>query len=251
VNKNRMAIAGMLFAALAAVLMYSLYSIKVNPGLNTLYNRFGVEMAPNMVTLVVFDWRGYDTLGECFILVCGVLALSLLFGRGLVSEPEVKTRETHHQPDVKPTLVLSYFASSLILFAIAYGIYLTLGGHITPGGGFQGGSLIASGVLLSLVVYGRRHLIPIDHNFLLKLETTGLLIYLLLGLFGLIFSGYYLYNLGVNFYSIVPSSISSLFNYPDRVNAGILPYLNIAVMLKVSAGLSTLILVLLEVKSHD
>ena len=249
-NKKRVAVAGVMFAGLALALMLSLYSIHVNPGLNLLYNHFGVEMAPNMVTLVVFDWRGYDTLGECFILVSGVLAISLLFGRGLIKEHEVR-RNPPASADVQPSLILRYFTSTLIIFVIAFGIYITLGGHITPGGGFQGGALIASGVLLSLVVYGRRHLMPLKEGFLIKLETVGLFIYMTLGLFGLLFSGFYLYNLGVNFYHLVPASIESIFNYPDVVHAGILPYLNLAVMLKVSAGLSTLLLVLLEVSEHD
>ncbi|MCX6695431.1 MAG: hypothetical protein NTU61_03970, partial [Candidatus Altiarchaeota archaeon] len=170
--------------------------------------------------------------------------------RGLLNQHEIQTTMGPGR-DVKPSLILEYFTSTLIVFAVAYGIYLTLGGHITPGGGFQGGSLIASGVLLSLVVYGRKHLVSFGHSFLIKLETLGLLIYLLLGLAGLAFSGFYLYNLGVDFYQIVPSTVENAFNYPDVVKAGILPYLNIAVMLKVSAGLSTLLLVLLEVKEHD
>ena len=249
-NKNRELAAGLLFIVLAFTMMYSLYTMKVAVGLNEIYNKFGVDMAPNMVTLVVFDWRGYDTLGECFILVSGVLAVSLLYGRGLVNEPEVKP----HPPverDVSPTLILELFTSTLIVFIIAYGIYIALGGHITPGGGFQGGSLIASGVMLSLVVYGRKHLVKLSHDFLIRLETAGLLIYLLLGLAGLAFSGFFLYNLGVNYYHLVPQSIQTIFDYPDVVHAGILPYLNIAVMLKVSAGLSTILLVLLEVKEHD
>jgi len=35
-----------------------------------------------MVTVVVFDWRGYDTLGEALILVTAVIAVLLVFGRG-------------------------------------------------------------------------------------------------------------------------------------------------------------------------
>ena len=249
-KKNRAVLAGVLFVAFALILLYSFYSIYVNPGLNLVYNMFGVDMAPNMVTLIVFDWRGFDTLGECFILVCGVLAVSLLFGRGLIRDSEAPANPPAGA-DVKPTLILQYFTSTLIVLIMAYGIYTALGGHITPGGGFQGGSLIASGVMLSLVVYGRKHLVSLSQSFLIKLETAGLLIYLLLGLCGLIFSGYYLYNLGINFYHLVPSEVETIFNYPDAVHAGILPYLNIAVMLKVSAGLSTILLVLLEVKEHD
>ncbi len=54
------------------------------PGISYLYNWVGPNIAPNMVTNVVFDWRGYDTLGEALILVSAVVVTLLIFGRGRV-----------------------------------------------------------------------------------------------------------------------------------------------------------------------
>ena len=54
------------------------------PGISYLYNWIGPHIAPNMVTNVVFDWRGYDTLGEALILVTAVVITLLIFGRGKV-----------------------------------------------------------------------------------------------------------------------------------------------------------------------
>ena len=54
------------------------------PGISYLYNWIGPHIAPNMVTNVVFDWRGYDTLGEALILVSAVVITLLIFGRGKV-----------------------------------------------------------------------------------------------------------------------------------------------------------------------
>lgn len=56
----------------------------LNPGINQIYLWVGTEIAPNMVTNVVFDWRGYDTLGEALILVTAVVVTLLIFGRGRV-----------------------------------------------------------------------------------------------------------------------------------------------------------------------
>ncbi|MFH1721899.1 MAG: MnhB domain-containing protein, partial [Candidatus Altiarchaeota archaeon] len=75
-----------------------------------------------------------------------------------------------------------------------------------------------------------------------------LVLYILLGLAGIFYGGYFLYNIGTNLYGLVPQTTAQYFNYPDITSAGIIPYLNVAVFLKVSAGLSTLLLVLLEVK---
>jgi energy-converting hydrogenase B subunit H len=54
------------------------------PGISYLYNWIGPHIAPNAVTNVVFDWRGYDTLGEALILVTAVVITLLIFGRGKV-----------------------------------------------------------------------------------------------------------------------------------------------------------------------
>lgn len=54
------------------------------PGMSYVYNWIGPQIAPNMVTNVVFDWRGYDTLGEALILVSAVVITLMIFGRGRV-----------------------------------------------------------------------------------------------------------------------------------------------------------------------
>lgn len=56
----------------------------LNPGISQIYNWIGPHIAPNSVTNVVFDWRGYDTLGEALILVSAVVVVLLIFGRGMV-----------------------------------------------------------------------------------------------------------------------------------------------------------------------
>ena len=44
-------------------------------------------------------------------------------------------------------------ANQLILFIVIFGLYVILHGHITPGGGFQGGAVIVSGVVMLLVAF--------------------------------------------------------------------------------------------------
>ena len=56
----------------------------LTPGISVIYNWIGPHIAPNAVTNVVFDWRGYDTLGEALILVSAVVVVLLVFGRGMV-----------------------------------------------------------------------------------------------------------------------------------------------------------------------
>lgn len=60
------------------------FSKIIDPGISKIYNALGTHIEPNMITLVVFDWRGYDTLGESLILVTAVVVVLLIFGRGIV-----------------------------------------------------------------------------------------------------------------------------------------------------------------------
>jgi energy-converting hydrogenase B subunit H len=79
-------IAGLALIAFAVPFFQSIINFKpmIYPGISYLYNWVGPHIAPNMVTNVVFDWRGYDTLGEALILVTAVIVTLLIFGRGQV-----------------------------------------------------------------------------------------------------------------------------------------------------------------------
>jgi energy-converting hydrogenase B subunit I len=118
-----------------------------------------------------------------------------------------------------------------------------LGGHITPGGGFQGGAMIASGVILSVLVYGIGNSpIEFSHAYIEIFESIGALGFIILGLVGLFAGGFFLYNVGTDILNIIPASIQNIFHYPDVTNAGIIPYLNIFVGLKVFVGLSAIVI---------
>ena len=145
------------------------------------------------------------------------------------------------------SIILRLFTFPISLIIILIGLNTILGGHITPGGGFQGGAMIAGGIIFCIIVYGLEESpIKISHNFIAALESAGALGYVFLGLAGLVFSGFFMYNLGVDLYNIVPSFIQNLFDYPDPIHAGIIPYLNFVVGLKVLVGLSAVVIAFLE-----
>ena len=83
-----MALATVIFAS---SLFDALYGFKnlIQPGISLVYNAIGTQLAPNMVTLVVFDWRGFDTLGESLILVTAVLVVLLIFGKGKILDKNI------------------------------------------------------------------------------------------------------------------------------------------------------------------
>lgn len=102
----------------------------------------------NMVSAANFDYRGFDTLGEEFMLVCAVTGVVVLLrgnrGEQLDARPgSIEGRAMiPHNDAVR--LISRWFAFLITLF----GLYIALHAMTTPGGGFQGGVIIASGVLL-------------------------------------------------------------------------------------------------------
>ena len=91
ITSVRSLIMGLATLIFAASLFDAIYGFKslIQPGISLVYNAIGTQLAPNMVTLVVFDWRGFDTLGESLILVTAVLVVLLVFGRGKILDKNI------------------------------------------------------------------------------------------------------------------------------------------------------------------
>lgn len=139
--------------------------------------------------------------------------------------------------------ILKLFAFPCAFILVCFGVMTILGGHITPGGGFQGGAMIAAGVILCIIVYGvEKSPINFSHDFISAIESIGAMGYIILGLVGLFTTGFFLYNVGTDFYNILPQYIVNIFHYPDPTNAGIVPYFNILVGFKVFVGLSAVVI---------
>ena len=139
--------------------------------------------------------------------------------------------------------ILKLIALPISIIIICLGIMTILGGHISPGGGFQGGAMIAAGVILSILVYGIGNSpLEFSHAYIELFESVGALGFIVLGLVGLFAGGFFLYNVGTDILNVVPASIQAIFHYPDVTNAGIIPYLNIFVGLKVFVGLSAIVI---------
>jgi energy-converting hydrogenase B subunit I len=141
------------------------------------------------------------------------------------------------------SMILKIISLPISIILICLGIMTILGGHITPGGGFQGGAMIASGIILSILVYGLGNSpLELSHTYIEVFESVGALGFIVFGLIGLFLGGFYLYNMGTDLLNVVPNAIQTVFHYPDVTNAGIIPYLNIFVGLKVFVGLSAIVI---------
>lgn len=163
--------------------------------------------ALNACFSVVFNFRGYDTMGESFILIAA-LAGSLCILRStsrkkkVVSAPKEETTEApiidniYENPAVEaPVLpkrralgvIVRYGANLFLPLACTFGGYVILHGDSSPGGGFQGGVLVASAVLLVFLGYGTQRLsTTFKESFLHSTETVAEIMYIAIGLIGII-----------------------------------------------------------------
>lgn len=147
---------------------------------------------------------------------------------------------------MNPILKIIAFPVTLLMMCI--GVMTILGGHITPGGGFQGGAMIAGAFIFCAIIYGlKENPFEFSHGFISTMESIGALGYVLLGVAGLFIAGSFLYNVGTDIYLLIPQAISQWFTYPDPTNAGIIPYLNIFVGIKVMVGLSAIVVIFMKI----
>ena len=83
-------LAAILTAIFSVTLFDAIFNISnmINPGVSNIYNALGTQIAPNLVTVVIFDFRAYDTLGESIILLTAGIVVLLIFGKGLLGDKQ-------------------------------------------------------------------------------------------------------------------------------------------------------------------
>jgi energy-converting hydrogenase B subunit I len=133
-------------------------------------------------------------------------------------------------------------ANQLILFILIFGLYVIVHGHLTPGGGFQGGAVIVSGVVMLLVAFSSKELKKsLRERVLSIMESTGALIFSILAFAGIGTVFFYNFLVGTSIFGRIPATGP---NPGDIWTGGVIPLMNLAVGLKVIAGLSAVVLAL-------
>ena len=96
---------------------------------------------------------------------------------------------------MRKTDILDVISRKLSPFILLFGLYLITYGHLSPGGGFQGGVVLASGVVLLLLCQGTQRvskLFPLPViNFT---EALGFFAFLFMGTLGVLFGSGFLSN---------------------------------------------------------
>lgn len=172
--------------------------------------------AANIVTSIVVDYRSFDTLGEVTVLFVSALGVSLVMGAG-TNRLKLK---------YAPNFILKYGTKTIVGLILITGTYIFIHGHLTPGGGFPGGSMIATALLLLYIADDQ---FKTDIKQFKIIEGTAGSLYVIAGLLGITMGGYFLMNFLPN------GTVGKLFS------AGLIPIVYILIGLKVGSELTGIV----------
>lgn len=171
----------------------------------------------NIVTSIVANYRSFDTLGEVTVLFISSFGVALLLGTKKTKRINVSAR---------PNFMLKVGSRALFAIMVMIGLFISIHGHLTPGGGFPGGTIVAASVLLLYLS---------DESFRTRvkgfkiLESIAGTLYILIGLVGLYLSGYFLEN-------FLDTGVVG-----ELLSAGIVPIVYVLIGLKVGSEVSGMI----------
>lgn len=186
--------------------------------------------ATNVVMAVTFDYRGFDTLGEEFMLFAAIFGVALLLREERTEieqtpDDELPGRAVSHTSDAIRAVGVMFVGITAL-----FGMYLTIHGHLTPGGGFQGGVVVASALLLIYLASDYKSFRRIvSKTWIQPLEAIGMAGFVMVGLLGPLQDAAFLEN-------VLPLGRSG-----NLFSAGIIPLANIAVGMAVTFGLVLLV----------
>ncbi|MDQ0113184.1 Na+/H+ antiporter subunit A [Paenibacillus harenae] len=147
----------------------------------------------NIVNVILVDFRGFDTLLEITVLGIASYGIYGLIKLNLKGEEGPDVFGTKHQSNLiydqprSNDVILKTISKIAIFIILTFSVYLFLAGHNHPGGGFIGGLMTASAIVLLAMSQGikaAQTIIPIDYR---KLTAIGLTVALLTGIGSFVF----------------------------------------------------------------
>ncbi len=123
------------------------------PAVNEVSGRYlerGTEEtgAVNAVAGLILDYRAFDTFGESTVLFAATMSVVLLMRRPARQE----------EREAPADLILRQTGRVILPAILMFGVYVVLNGHLSPGGGFSGGTVLGCGLILCSLVLGRERM---------------------------------------------------------------------------------------------
>jgi multicomponent Na+:H+ antiporter subunit B len=181
--------------------------------------------ATDLVTALNFDIRAFDTLGEEFLLFASVAGVALLLRRLRNEREGTRARGVEDHSFAGASAALQLVSLVLVPTLVALGCYIVIHGALTPGGGFQGGIVLAAGPLAILLAGRYFAMKRVAPQWMLEAsEALGAAGYALIGLAGLILASVYMKN-------FLPLGTPAML-----LSAGMMPINSIVVGLEVTGA---------------
>jgi multicomponent Na+:H+ antiporter subunit B len=194
----------------------------------------------DIVTAVNFDYRGFDTLAEEFILFMSVIGGTVLLRRQTqeakreVKEAGGDDKSPRRQPP-SPSDATKVLTLGLVGPLVVFGLYVVTHGQLTPGGGFQGGVILATAPLMVYLGGNLETFERITSHTLVEVgEALGVGAFLMIGFAGLAIDGAFLAN-------VAPLGTTGAVN-----SGGTIALIDLATGLEVAAGIVLLLYAFLE-----
>jgi len=190
--------------------------------------------ATSAVAVSTFDFRGLDTLGEEFILFTAAVGVLVLLRGQRAGETVAAEPIRAHHPTAESRTLRSV-SVALAAPVLVLGAYVVAHGHLTPGGGFQGGVVLMTALLL--VYLGGTHLRVGGMRPLTGMEAAegaGAAGFALIGLGGIVLAASFLEN-------FLPFGTTG-----NLISGGVIPLLNVSVGFEVMGALLVVIGELLD-----
>lgn len=197
--RPRTLLAALALAGLAALVVWAVseltpFGTPSGPANAVVKTLVAKRHAANAVNGVTYDLRGLDTLGEELILFVAALGSAVLLRHGRDSG-EVERERAHGEPGPSTADALRAYGTALVGPLVVLGVYVVTHGHLTPGGGFQGGVILAAGLLLAYAAGQVVALERVEPTTLVEVtDATGAMAYALVAVGGLVFASAALYN---------------------------------------------------------
>ena len=112
--------------------------------------------ATNFVAGMILNYRAFDTLGESTVLFIAATTVIILLFKHKTKEEEKEEQMEEDFYEDKHDVILRHGALILVPFILVFGVYVLFNGHLSPGGGFSGGTILGAALILYNLSFGDR-----------------------------------------------------------------------------------------------
>lgn len=200
------------------------------------WNTTLTSLSLNAVSAVIWDYRGLDTVIETMVLLAAIIGASHVLGER--REPSQRSQG----------FIAGLSTMAVVLITATIALSIAVHGHLSPGGGFQAGSMFTVLIVLAIPIYTSRILdkLNIKREVLPKIRHIALLLLVTIAVYPLAFMAFGTYAYILQNQAKVNSGFSMPSWFVDTPLAGSVFFFNMIEMIAVSVGLIYATLLLAE-----